>query len=295
MGAEGEQHPQVESLPKAKGNIKLLISSGFSSQWLFGSPKAIDFFQNILERCECTNFAGFEVVGWLPVLSKWKDNLQAYGIHGRCRVPLLPNIFMFAADRLIVSTRRLVKKFGQQEYILIHDREAAKTQKILENNVGKINTLFIENTPEAGSLDKTQQLIQALRDNGVNAGLMFDLVHYLAEIGCDGLKPEVSEETWNRMILRIDAVFNSLRAIYPDIPLGIHLPIGIREGLPVEKISDEMWQELAHITEAYELVLVIENQQMLSSYFPVGKAKRFEKISERNYEVFRRLRMCEVM
>ncbi len=168
----------------------------------------------------CLPFLGgeqvaLEMIAWKHLLlnknKKVDERVSTRGIHGPIGDPD-PSTTLLEKSKYLVFEQLLAKlkpildaqqKFlepGQApNYLLVHESELKSNQKIqtIIDQAQKPHIL-VENVTSPGSLARTVHLVETLRSAGVQAGVMFDLVHILKEItGAEETLHRLDQKTFN--------------------------------------------------------------------------------------------------
>lgn len=207
------------------------------------------------------NFGGFEMIGW-----SWGERFlnsrfkyRVTGIHGKTAGwsegrGLIGKTMLWSLNFLFFSFNKLTSLGALVDYVLIHRGALTEdVETLLIKNKENLNLVCIENDLVQNSFSKTLKKIEKLREQGVNAGLMFDLVHFLRETN----RTEPNLKRW-------DLLLEALKDIKTlTIPVSFHFPIGLysNDSLPISQFTDEMWQQLSFALNKIDYrYLVLENQ-----------------------------------
>ncbi|MFZ1721690.1 MAG: hypothetical protein WAU07_04245 [Microgenomates group bacterium] len=217
-------------------------------------------------------YPGIEVLLW-QYLSPWdeiesKQEIPIAGFHGRTGVD--PQYSAISAIRILTtafslllqSTPKALEKLSAAKknlanssssrslYFLIHETEA---RSVLQNEGFKDNIpypLAIENNPFEGSNQIANEVITLLLELNITAIRVFDIVHYLLEKPNSLIDP-ASE--WDEMLQVLDSLG----------PCIVHISLGTNshDSLPVEIITNQMWEKLAKTLQNKSRYIVIEYQR----------------------------------
>lgn len=217
------------------------------------------------------SFLGLEVVAWknlLPLLRTNPDhNPKIAGLHGKMGIhkdqPWPIKLTARIIDSQVTDVKNLIEVGNSFPYILIHSvtLDQNHIQETIIENRRKINTVFVENHIQKGALFHALLSALSLRDGGVNAGLMIDIVHCFNETKT---KQQNMTLFWNQMISSVGDVLKKAQRADIDMPIAIHLPIGTNnaDSLPFSEITPRMWQEFAEVVHKRpHTPIVLENQQ----------------------------------
>ncbi|MBI4157537.1 hypothetical protein HY502_01685 [Candidatus Woesebacteria bacterium] len=235
----------------------------------FGSPKEIEKVWDfaLTEK----KFLGVEVVGWKNIINSFNKLLEKRvkiaGIHGRMGTdktqPIRAKVRAAIVDSNIVGTKELLEKASEVPYLLLHSvcLNKAENKELLLEKKSEIRTLLIENHVQKDALIHALKHAVSLREKGVNAGLMIDIVHYFYENKVDPTR--ISAE-WGEMLFWVNRIIASAKAADTAMPIGIHLPVGTNanDSLLMDHLTNAQWKKLADVihNEA-NIPIVLENQQ----------------------------------
>ena len=156
----------------------------------FGNPKEVEKVWDfaLVEK----KFLGVEVIGWKNIINSFNKLLEKRvkiaGIHGRMGTdktqPLRAKVRAAIMDSNIVGTKELLEKASKVPYVLLHSvcLNKRENKELLLEKKSEIRTLLIENHVQEGALKHALKHAVSLRERGVNAGLMIDIVHYFTKI-----------------------------------------------------------------------------------------------------------------
>ncbi|MFA5827948.1 MAG: hypothetical protein WC841_01100 [Candidatus Shapirobacteria bacterium] len=278
-----------------------------------GAPGRLDQVREAYSRVDLVKSGiGLEVVGLSRI--KWSEynnlGLKVNGIHGPpgCRAeaaskpPSLRSLFMGAVfDYLIVDPTRLVeisKKFPGA-YILVH-LPVVNSEKKIADMVGisqgfPANRLMVENLPEANSMGLTIAAVGRLKELGVRAGVMIDLVHLLYELSQSGdiITGKIVEKYWENALQIIRQTASTIDTV------GLHVPIGLKQNdsLPVVEMTLKKWTSLGKLLQECPPIkyVTIENQrEELQSAFLIDRGM-MQTLIERNGKIMSLLREAGVI
>ncbi len=228
---------------------------------------------------ELEQFVGIEALAWRDSLDRFlQDAKQAgvkiSGIHGRLGEDHRALLKIY--DWMLVDTSVLLSSYsGRADYVLVHADEAEQLQKELSSDWAEAagSVLMLENGGGEVQVRKAVNLIKK-SDGGIRMGLMFDLYHYFGS-----LQGNVKER-WGLTLGCLERILDEIGLV------SLHLPIGSRlaDSLPVEEMSEGMWQDLAGIIDGRIGWVTIENQQTGLTILRV-RGRAIEKQRERNKRV----------
>lgn len=217
-------------------------------------------------------FAGFEVISWIwicKLLEKAdKEGLKIGGFHGKTGNDLYSGKFTDRSltkivNMMLMPTNRLIDNFGNDGgYVLLHEPEIRRHTNDLGKNGRVINDLRIENHPNPSSLEKTYEVVCRLRERGVNAGLMIDLFHLFEEF-IRGGNNDRCEVIWGKVRESVDNLLNVIDSRNDPTPVSFHVPLGLnkKDSLPTALLTDEVFRDIAKMTNRKGVFVVLENQQ----------------------------------
>lgn len=226
-----------------------------------------------------------EMIAWQHLISdiedkKWQtqEKVSVAAMHGPMlnsdgSPTLLENLKMLLAAQIMAEIPSAIESFPQivdaksqvPPYFLLHEPDLrpaphADWLRCLPPNT----TVLVENVLERGSLKKTIARVQTLKQQGLPAGIMFDLVHYIKEQTqaintLQTLTQTQFDQTWTKTIEEI------LQTIEQLPGSGLHLPIGVNgDSLPLHLMNKKHWQELAQVIRQLGSKIkwiTLENQQ----------------------------------
>lgn len=268
----------------------------------FGDPNETDNVWDFAKREE--GFLGVEVIAWKNIVRNFdrliQGKLKVAGLHGRMgrhkSEPLGSKLRSSALDSNIVGVDELLKEAPKTSYVLMHSAylDNPQVKEKVTENVKSIRTILIENHVHKGALNEALGHAFSLRKNGVNAGIMIDIVHYFYETG---KKPKEFSLYWSDMVLAVERTIEAAKKEDPKMPIGIHIPVGTREddSLFMDGIEAKQWQKLAGIIhDRPNTPVILENQQDgLGLYFLTAEDALTQK--NRNEKNFKNLVRNEVI
>ena len=240
-------------------------------------------------------FLGLEIIGWKNVVRSLEklqqDRLKISGIHGRMgrakREAAGFKVRSYLLDSNIVDLQELLKKAPEVSYILLHSvslDETKNKEKVL-NNRHLPRTIMVENHVHKGAMKQALEHTLSLRENGINAGIMIDIVHYFYE---NSIPPEKMSDGWKDMLSTVRKTIKDAKTADFNTPIGIHLPVGTNEvdSLLLDHVTNGQWKALADIIHNEANVpTVLENQQKdVGLFFLTPEAALVQK--GRNEKVF---------
>jgi len=184
--------------------------------------------------------------------------IQPKEIHGRMgyswAYSLAKNACSLVIQSGLVSSEKLIDRFGKSIPILVHDPEARRKYVIFTRTHPYL--LLVEgNDPGVAGVDRAKVVVDRFHDNGINAGVIADVRHMVGAIRMDDQKAFFPQ--WDRSLsyLRTQTSFPT-NSIY-----GIHVPIGILhwDSLPIGWISRNMWKDLSDSLGPSVREVVVEN------------------------------------
>lgn len=255
------------------------FATSADSSGLLGTPEEWEGVWGFLRNDP--RWRGFEMYPWrlpgMDAMWSWTDFLfkraeslgcNVVGIHGRTggiheSYTLGGRLEMGVINGLMLPTADLVRKYGAKvNYLLIHGPEVrlAENRVALKEKTDGINMLYVENHIRPGALGAAVEVARELRHDGVNAGVMFDLVHYLIAYDHRGGN---FRDVWEQMLVTIAWAGNQTDK-KGLLPFGIHLPVGTNreDSLMIDSIDETMWRDLGQVIDVRpDTLVVLENQQ----------------------------------
>lgn len=221
---------------------------------------------------------GFEVVGWKHNISRILrlikiNGYTTNGIHGRIGViykdrttTTVDIAKVRSIDFLLLCPTPkfldLSKHVADGSYILVHESELNRSgiESFFLKNKLVLPTLMIENNYSVNSLNNTLIKVDWLNSNGMDVGIMIDLLHLTKELsGVEKFTSDNWPKIWSVVMEKI------LYAIDRAETIGFHIPIGTtNDSLPVDLITLEQWKEMGKIVKKYRKkirYMTMENQQ----------------------------------
>ncbi len=240
-------------------------------------------------------FLGAEVIAWKNTINSLggvgKLPIKIAGFHGPMGT-FGKEAFDLRARALnieLAAPKDIMEKAPPGSYLLLHSvyLNSSKNKEALLENIKPEQKIMVENHIHKGALNHALAMAFSLREKGVNAGIMIDIVHYFAE---NSIKPEQMAGRWKGMLAAVKKTIKEARAKAPDMPIGIHLPVGNNktDSLLMDHIKPSQWKRLAEVihSEAY-IPTILENQQEeVGSFFLTPESMLTQKYrNEKNFEL----------
>jgi hypothetical protein len=284
------------------GGIERRVVVSTDSSGVLGTPR--DVWQEVWGFMEdYPGFQGYEMIGWGGRLSFWTDSLlsqaekagcKVVGIHGRTGGLKdgdnpAEGVVMTFINAFIVPTPELIRHYGSRlEYVLVHSPQMYPDQHFsaLEpKNCGpKFGKLYIENNVRREGLSDTVRVVKEIFNHyGIQAGVMFDLCHYVRSLGVG----HSVGENWEMAMDKLQELFNLKYGNGKPLGVGIHLPVGLSgDSLPVEEYTADMWKRFkALLDQRPGILVVIENQQLGFRDKVLPSKSSMRKQRERNQRI----------
>lgn len=235
-----------------------------------------------LDTIEIIGFT-HQLEGFLQLVERWGFTA---GIHGRTGTsrsePLGLQLLMLPINAFIVPQSVLLGELSQRpqvRYLLNHDLLFQVNQYTPQAVVKTLNhgskTYYIENHVGT-SMPQTTELIRNLRNQQIDAQIMYDIYHSLRT----QLPTRDYTHAWEYIIAELDQL------AHLGFCNAIHLPIGtnLSDSVDLEKITTQMWENLTEILNRHNLDVVLEDQQTgFSKVLPIHPKSH----SRRNIELVR--------
>lgn len=246
---------------------------------LSGNPKfAKMFWELCFKEIGKKPRIGIEYLSWSRLKLEndkgFKDaDLDVDGFHGltgddrNFYEAFLDTTKLKIVSSLITGTEKLMEIANQvggsreknkQVYVLTHEPEAASKLEVLKKKLKdekyKNVVWAIENHPSKGSFERTIKIVQVLRQAGIKAEFVFDVVHYFREL--DETKTLTYVQKWHLLL-------KALKIIQREFENCImHLPLGLLEfdSLKIESITNTMWKDLGSYMKDMNNFPVVEHQ-----------------------------------
>lgn len=202
----------------------------------------------------------------------------------RLAVTVVPNLMLIPTPELVT--------YGQEYEILVHAanlEDPNNMRAIIESNP---QLVWVENnSPGRDGFMEAMRTVSDLREQGVNAGMMLDMCHY---IGTENLGDEQRfYREWDDALELISReLASTLENKVELMPVGIHFPIGTDRGdsLPIKIISDEMLRDFAAVISSARVAsLTLESQPGELWDMICLRAGTIEKQRRRNDLIYNRL------
>lgn len=274
------------------------FATSADSSGLLGTPRVWEQVWGFLR--DDPRWRGFEMYPWrlsgMDRVWDWTEFLlrqaedlgcNVVGIHGRTAgihesYTLRNRLMMGVINALLLPTPDLIERYGSRvDYLLIHGPEVrlVKNRMALRQGADRVKLLYIENHIRPGALGAAVEVARELRQDRVNAGVMFDLVHYL---NAYDHRDEGFRGHWETMLAAIEWASNQRDVGGRLLPFGIHLPLGTNpeDSLMIDKIDSGMWKELGRVVNSQpDVLVVLENQQagMGRVYVDAASQRRQER------------------
>ncbi len=237
-------------------------------------------------------FTGVEMLAWRGLHHKMEAfrsaGIPITGMHGKTggmreakRLTQLPMYFVMQEIFAPLSTEIKETQKNKLEYLLVHVEYA---KELLENNnTAPIQAvpMLIENDTERSSHTKTLSTIKTLTEHGVNANMVFDVVHAIRSFNGP------FAESFNHALLALTHIS----------PTAIHLPVGTytSDSLPWERLTSSQFAALSlAIKKVNPKYLIIENQQERRySFFSPKGARHLQRA--RNERIIEKLQQIGIL
>lgn len=243
---------------------QVLVSS--DAVGVFGDLQALaQIYQLCLPLLGVDQLA-IELLSWQHVVSdaqtveKTKLPVQIQAIHGPMISPEGSPTLIEAAKAILISQvmaeiAHAIESFPhyiaenqRAHYFLLHEPDLRNaTIQAAVQQLPPATSVLVENVLEKGSLQKTINRVHSLKEQGVNAGIMLDLVHLIKEITgatktLHALSQAQFDQIWKSVVQHVAQTMTLLPGS------GLHIPIGVNgDSLPLELMSDHHWRELAAV------------------------------------------------
>lgn len=260
----------------------------------FGNPTETNKVWDFALREE--TFLGVEVIAWKNVVRNLnkliEGRLQIAGLHGRMgrhkKESLRAKFRSSLLDSSLVGADELLNKAPQVSYVLMHSAyldDPEIKEKVVEN-ASTIRTILVENHVQKGAMEDALKHAISLREKGVNAGIMLDIVHYFYE---NKIKSEDISIYWQNMVFTVNKIIEEAKIADPKMPIGIHIPVGTRkaDSLFMDGLTPKQWQKLADVIhDLPNIPVILENQQEgIGLYFLTPEDALTQKYkNEKNFE-----------
>ncbi|MFA6250555.1 MAG: hypothetical protein WC686_03575 [Candidatus Shapirobacteria bacterium] len=212
---------------------------------------------------------GVEVIclrgGWQPFTNR-NSPLKVDGWHGPVDGKNGERQLLDMALAGAMVTRQELVNIGRRQggYLLVHQRHVADNDYDWWEKGARGQVVYVENCCEPDSLELTIRAVAGLRERGVSARVLVDLVHYYKEIHqMAAIVGEGVENNLKRMLADLS------RILEKEKYLGMHLPLGTRkvDSLPFEAISGPFWKIMAKfIVDGGFSQVTLENQRKWGNY-----------------------------
>lgn len=242
-----------------------------------------------------TKFKKLELIGWNLTLDRHIKEAEEQGyeiasIHGqlvsaKSPEPFLTKIYMLLIDLLLKPTPKLVN-YGKRFDLLFHAANINDHNRQIIINNKNLHQIWIEN--HYVGLEGTEhamRIINELRSYGVNAGLTFDLTHF---IGPANLVHKDFHVSWLKLLR-----FITTTLFKTQYPVRLHFPVGTvyEDALPIEdRLINTMLKDFANLIKDSPIKrLIIENKQKRIIDNFILHAKRMDKVKRRNAIILEKL------
>ncbi len=264
------------------GERRTLVST--DSLGILGTPRLL----NELYKFDLAGkIDGLEMIGWAGIsglrLRSLISEAQGYGwkvdgIHGRTgglhdSFSVRHRLLLLSLNLALTETRPLAKNFADIPYILIHTPVLRSHDNVEALKKYRQGLVFCENHIRITGAGGALEGVIRLRQLGIKAGLMFDLLHYF-EADHDSLDFDTK---WNNGLLYLEKVILESRDFTGrEFPLGIHLSMGrnLSDSFAGRELTVERLKRLAQVINANDRVVyfVIENLDKFPSIIiPFGR------------------------
>jgi len=274
-----------------------LVSS--DSIGFLGKPE--QFIKLWKEYFENKTLDGAEIIAFKPLsrLSKLvstleKNNIPVLTFHGKTGgeniLDLFSRIIMTLVNFCIFNAEVLLKNFPGIEFLSHAPYFEKKSNKLIifQQQPKKI---WIENhlSGKQGVEDAIKQ-INIYRENKINANGMLDIYHYIAH------SVKRLQTNWTTLVEELKSYILLKDNQGKQLFTGIHFPIGSRLGdsLPIDSMTNEMFELFAEKIIPYVERVVFENQQKVPGLF-FSTDEMIEKQKARNKRIIERLKKTGII
>jgi len=274
-----------------------LVSS--DSIGFLGKPE--QFIKLWKEYFENKTLDGAEIIAFKPLsrLSKLvstleKNNIPVLTFHGKTGgeniLDLFSRIIMTLVNFCIFNAEVLLKNFPGIEFLSHAPYFEKKSNKLIifQQQPKKI---WIENhlSGKQGVEDAIKQ-INIYRENKINANGMLDIYHYIAH------SVKTLQTNWTTLVEELKSYILLKDNQGKQLFTGIHFPIGSRLGdsLPIDSMTNEMFELFAEKIIPYVERVVFENQQKVPGLF-FSTDEMIEKQKARNKRIIERLKKTGII
>jgi len=281
----------------SKPKLQYLVST--DSIGFLGKPE--QFVRLWKEYFDDKTLDGVEIIAFKPLsrLSKLvstlgKNNIPVLSFHGKTGgeniLDLFSRIIMTLVNFRIFNAEVLLKNFPGIEFLSHAPYFEKKSNKLIifQQQPKKI---WIENhlSGKQGIEDAIQQ-INIYRENKINANGMLDIYHYIAH-SIDSL-----QTNWTTLVEELKSYILLKDNQGKQLFTGIHFPIGSRLGdsLPIDSMTNEMFELFAEKIIPYVERVVFENQQKVPGLF-FSTDKMLADQKARNKRIIERLKKTGII
>ncbi len=281
----------------SKPKLQYLVST--DSIGFLGKPE--QFVRLWKEYFDDKTLDGVEIIAFKPLsrLSKLvstlgKNNIPVLSFHGKTGgeniLDLFSRIIMTLVNFRIFNAEVLLKNFPGIEFLSHAPYFEKKSNKLIifQQQPKKI---WIENhlSGKQGIEDAIKQ-INIYRENKINANGMLDIYHYIAH-SIDSL-----QTNWTTLVEELKSYILLKDNQGKQLFTGIHFPIGSRLGdsLPIDSMTNEMFELFAEKIIPYVERVVFENQQKVPGLF-FSTDKMLADQKARNKRIIERLKKTGII
>lgn len=298
-------HPQQDAMPRTKLLISSDLTIPFASLQRLKLVYGEIFFDTYVDGLEIIALGGMWNLRRLLRQAE-KLNLPVLSIHGamgkeKINVTLLDHFKSYFFDRM-VHLADLIPMYGNDFSILGHTpifreertieviKDFSKDRKNVDFTVGEktdlsvplpsnrddkvgMKQLWMENHPtQKNGFDATVKLIDQLRAEGINIGMVIDVAHVLRELQASIYSDRSFKAIWPVAMEKIEQLFIRQKLKDDPLPLAFHLPIGsfAEDSVPREILLnnfDDAFGWFIRLCKEYQVEhIVIENQHNIFRY-----------------------------
>lgn len=241
-------------------------------------------------------FSGFELLAWkwLPQLIKKAHacGIKTFGVHGKVNESIkshgaFDKLTMSSIEFLMASHSKVLTLKDNFEYILFHENALTESDIDVLTKTPNCPLIMIENVISPGAYEQALKIISELNARNIQAGLMFDLAHYLREPNFD--TPDMGQ--FDKLVSDIAKLKDA------SFPVSFHIPIGtyLNDSIPIDTMTEGQLSSLAHsINITNPSFVVLENQQR-RAYSLYEPPWAFNELVTRNQKIFEILRNYKII
>lgn len=255
-----------------------------------------------IEKIYGPKYKKLELIGWNLTLDRHIKEAEELGyeissIHGQVTslnapIYLSEKIYLMLIN-LILKPTPVLLNYGRKYDLLFHVGNINLSNLIaIISNKNNLSKIWIENEHWGiKSIERVMQIVNRLRTDGVNAGITFDLAHF---IGTKNLLSNNFDYFWKETLRLIEMkLFNARDHKNNLIPLSLHFPVGpnMADALPIEnKLTIDMLKDFSQLLKFNRIErLIIENQQInIKDKFYLN-SNRINSLKKRNDMIIEKL------